>query len=296
MLSNHAKGLSITAAGVLIISPDGLLTRLIAADHWTIIFYRALFLAFGMWLVVSFMHPNRVWRQYRSVRGTGLLKVAAYSAGTISFMFAITHTSIANALVILATTPLFAAIVSRFLLGEKIEARALLAIALVAFGVGVIASGTGDATSSLLGDAVALLGAFFLACGLTFARRYPESSTLAAISCSGVLTAILMLPLAAPLDVTVSDMGYLLIMGVYMIPLATAMMFIGPRYIPAAEVGLLLLLETVLGSVWVWLVLDEVPGERTLLGGAIVVSTLAINTAWALGSAGRGPSVLPRRV
>ncbi len=158
----------------------------------------------------------------------------------------------------------------------------------------MIASGSDDPTSSLLGDAVALLGAFCLACGFTFARRFPDSSTFAAISCSGLLTATLILPLAAPFAVTPSDMGYLLIMGVYMIPLGTALMFAGPRYIPAAEVGLLLLLETILGPLWVWLVLGETPGERTLIGGAIVVATLAVNTTLALRSGGRGASASSR--
>ena len=72
MKTSHAKGMLITACGVLIISPDGLLTRLIETDHWTMIFWRALFLAFGMWLVLGFSHPNQVWRQYRSLRGAAL--------------------------------------------------------------------------------------------------------------------------------------------------------------------------------------------------------------------------------
>jgi drug/metabolite transporter (DMT)-like permease len=71
-------------------------------------------------------------------------------------------------------------------------------------------------------------------------------------------------------------------MGLYMLPVGTALMFLGPRYIPAPEVGLLLLLESILGPVWVWLALGEEPGSSTLLGGAIVLSTLAINTVWAL--------------
>ena len=123
MLSTHAKGLLITACGVLIISPDGLLTRLITTDHWTMIFYRALFLSFGMWLVLGFTCPNRVWQQYRTLTGAALLKVVAYSLGTISFIFAITHTSVANTLIILSTTPLFAALISRVLLHERIENR-----------------------------------------------------------------------------------------------------------------------------------------------------------------------------
>jgi drug/metabolite transporter (DMT)-like permease len=73
-----------------------------------------------------------------------------------------------------------------------------------------------------------------------------------------------------------------MLMGLYMLPIGTALMFIGPRYIPAPEVGLLLLLESVLGPVWVWLALGEAPGSYTLVGGAIVLSTLALNTVWAL--------------
>ena len=282
MLSAHVKGLLITAAGVLVISPDGLLTRLITADHWTMMFWRALFLCFGMWLALGFVRPNRVWREYRTLRGPGLLKVLAYSFGTISFIFAITHTSVANTLVILSVTPLFAAVISRVILAEPILPRTLVAIALVAIGLVVIGSGSAGQPGNLLGDAVAVLGAFFLALGFTLVRRFPQTSTFAAISVSGLLTALLVLPLAAPLAVSPSDMGYLMIMGLYVVPLGTALMFVGPRYLPSAEVGLLLLLESVLGPLWVWWALGEAPPPQTLAGGAIVLSTLAVNTAWAL--------------
>jgi len=296
MLSTHAKGLLITACGVLVISPDGLLTRLISTDHWTMIFYRALFLAFGMWLLLGFTCPNRVWQQYRTLRGAAVLKVVAYSLGTISFIFAITHTSVANTLIILSTTPLFAALISRVLLNERIEKRTLVAIALVAVGLAVIAAGSADQPGNWLGDLVALLGSFFLALGFSFVRRFPRASTFAAISCSGILTAVLILPLAAPLSISQDDLGYLMIMGIYMLPVGTALMFIGPRYIPAPEVGLLLLLESVLGPVWVWLALGEKPGFYTLIGGAIVLSTLALNTAWALRQRRRAGVTQPQTV
>jgi len=286
MLSNHAKGLLITASGVLIISPDGLLTRLIETDHWTMIFWRALLLSFGMWLMISLSNPNRVWQQYKTVRGPGLLMVGAYSLGTISFVFAITHTSVANTLIILSSTPLFAALISRVILHEKIQPRTMVAILLVAVGIAVIASGSagGDAAAQngLIGDLAAIVGSFFLACGFTFVRRFPRVSSFSAISCSGVLTALLILPLASPLAISQADLGYLLIMGLYVVPIGTELMFVGPRYIPAAEVGLLLLLESILGPIWVWLVLAEQPGINTLAGGAVVLSTLAINTVWSL--------------
>ena len=282
MQSTHVKGLLITACGVLIISPDGLLTRLIVTDHWTMIFWRSVLLSVGMWLLISFVHPNRVWQQYKTVKGPGLLMAGAYSLGTISFIFAITHTSVANTLIILSTTPLFAAIIGRFLLHEKIQPRTMFAILLVAIGIAVIASGSTAQQGRLAGDLAAILGSFFLACGFSFVRRFPGISSFAAISTGGLLTAILILPLAAPLSVSQADMGYLLIMGLYMLPVATALLFLGPRYIPAPEVGLLLLLESILGPVWVWLALGEQPGNSTLLGGVIVLSTLVINTVWVL--------------
>jgi drug/metabolite transporter (DMT)-like permease len=282
MKSMHAKGLLITACGVLVISPDGLLTRLITTDHWTMIFWRALFLSFGMWLVINLVYPNRAWQQYKTVRGPGLLMVGAYSLGTISFIFAITHTSVANTLIILSTTPLFAAIIGRLLLHEKIQPRTMVAILLVCIGITVMASGSAEQQGGLLGDLAAILGSFFLACGFSFVRRFPGVSAFSAISCSGLLTAVMILPLASPFAVSQADTGYLLIMGLYMLPIGTALMFLGPRYIPAPEVGLLLLLESILGPLWVWLALGEEPGVSTLLGGAIVISTLAVNTIWAL--------------
>ena len=285
MLTPHAKGLLITATGVLIISPDGLLARLIQADHWTIVFWRSLFVAMGMCYAVNLLYPGRVWQQYRSVFGAGLWMVLAYGLGSTTFVYALTHTSVANTLVILSSTPLFAALISRVLLQEKIPLRTMIAIALVATGIAVIAFGSASSGSGLAGDLAAVAGSFTLAFGLTLVRRFPQVSSFAAISCSGLLTAVLILPLATPLAVTQADFGYLMLMGLYVVSIGTALLYLGPRYIPSAEVGLLILMESILGPLWVWLALGEALGPYTVIGGAIVLSTLVINTVWALRSA-----------
>jgi drug/metabolite transporter (DMT)-like permease len=284
VLSQHAKGLIITALGVLIISPDGLLTRLILVDHWTLIFWRTLFLAFGMWMITSLTYPNRTWQKYKSMGRGGAMMVLIYAMGTVSFIVAITHTSVANTLIILSTTPLFAAFIGWIFLREPIPVRTWCAILLVGIGIFVISSDSDNQASSLFGDLAAMSGAFFLATGFTVVRRFPAISIFPVISTSGLLTALIILPLAQPFSVTQSDMGYLLIMGIYMLPVATALMYLGPKYIPAPEVGLMLLLESILGPIWVWLALGEQPGIRTFIGGAIILSTLAINTAWVLKS------------
>ncbi len=296
VISQHLKGVIITALGVLIISPDGLLTRLIDTDHWTLIFWRALFLSFGMWMLASAVHPRSTWRSYREMGRPGLLMVVLYAFGTVSFITAITHTSVANTLIILSTTPLFAALIGLVLFREIIELRTWCAILLVAVGVYVISSESGEQGASLFGDVAAMSGAFFLAAGFSVVRRRPGISVFPVISCSGLITALAIFPLAQPLSITQQDMGYLIVMGVYMLPIATALMYIGPKYMPASEVGLMLLLESVLGPIWVWLVLDELPGTRTLIGGAIILSTLAINTIWVMKSASNSRTMLRQQV
>ena len=287
ILSRHAKGLIITALGVLIISPDGLLTRLIHVDHWTLIFWRALFLSFGMWIMANLIHPRNTWQKYLSMGRVGLAMGILYAMGTVSFITAITHTSVANTLIILSTTPLFAALIGWVTLREPVNTRTWCAITLVCVGVFVISSDSDNQASSIFGDIAAMVGAFFLAAGFTVVRRFPGITIFPIISTSGFITALLVLPLAQPLAVTQADMGYLVLMGVYMLPVGTALMYLGPKYIPASEVGLMMLLESILGPVWVWLALGEQPGVRTLIGGAIILSTLAINATWALKTASR---------
>ena len=287
VLSRHAKGLIITALGVLIISPDGLLTRLIQVDHWTLIFWRALFLSFGMWFIANLIHPHRTWQKYLTMGRAGILMVFLSSIGTVSFITAITHTSVANTLILLSTTPLFAALIGWVTLREPVDTRTWCAIILVCVGVFVISSDSENQASSLFGDIAAMTGAFFLAAGFTVVRRFPRISIFPVISTSGFFTALLILPLAQPFTVTQSDMGYLIVMGFYMLPVGTALMYLGPKFIPASEVGLMLLLESILGPIWVWWALAEQPGMRTFIGGGIILSTLAINSIWALKTVSR---------
>ena len=206
VLSQHAKGLIITALGVLIISPDGLLTRLITVDHWTLIFWRALLLSFGMCIIANLIYPNHTWLKYKSIGRGGAMMVLIYSMGTISFIVAITHTSVANTLIILSTTPLFAAIIGWVFLREPIPVRTWCAILLVGVGIFVISSEGAGQTTSLFGDISAMCGSLFLATGFTVVRRFPRIPILPVISTSGLLTALLILPLAQPFSVTQADM------------------------------------------------------------------------------------------
>lgn len=286
ILSQSFKGVIITALGVIIISPDGLLTRLITTDHWTIIFWRTFFLSLGMGVITYMVYPRAFWQSYQNIGRAGLLMMVLCSFGTVAFVTAITYTSVANTLIILSTTPLFAVLIG-LLFREAVTLRTGCAIVLVAMGVYVISSGHADQGTTWFGDMAAIACAFFLAAGFSVVRYRPGIAVFPVISCGGLLTALLVLPFAQPLSVTQQDMGYLILMGIGVVPIGMALMYIGPKYMPASEVGLILLLEAILGPTWVWLVLGEQPGMRTLVGGGIILVTLMINTLWAMKGASR---------
>lgn len=277
-LSPHAKGLLITTLGVLVLTPDSLLIRLVSADAWTLTFWRGVLYAIGMSVAVAVMFGGRARQQFLAMGVPGVLIGVIFGLGKVTFIVSITNTTAANTLFIVSTSPLFAAMVAWLLMREPVARRTWLAIGFALLGIGVIAS-EGVDRGSVIGNVAALLTALVLGTSFALARRHRERNVIPAMALSGLISALMVLPLASPLSVVASDMAALGIMGLVVLPLSFGLIFIGPRYIPAPEVSLVLLLEAVLGPFWVWLALGEEPGGRTLFGGAIVLATLAIHSA-----------------
>ena len=276
-LSSHAKGLLITGLGVLIITPDSLLIRLISVDPWTLLFWRGLLSAIGMNAALLVLYRGRAWSQVRQIGGAGAIVAGIFGIGTVTFIVSITHTTAANTLFIVSTSPLFAALAAWLLMREPVSRRTWIAIAFSITGIGVIASGGMD-EGTLTGNLSALATAVILGTSFALVRRHRARNMVPAMGLGGLVTAAIAFPLAQPLSVVATDVWLLMVMGLVMLPLSFSLMFIGPRYIPAPEVSLLLLLEAVLGPLWVWMALGEDPGARTLAGGFIVLATLAAHS------------------
>ena len=283
-LSDHAKGLLITGLGVLVITPDGLLTRLITTDPWTLTFWRGLLSGIGMYLFLFAFYRAQTWAKIREIGQAGLVLSLLFGLGTIAFIFALNYTTVANTLFILNTSPIFAALIAWAFMNEPVPRRTWIVILAVLMGIAIIAfaDGQGMAGGSLFGNIIALLLAISVAINFSLTRQYKDRDMLPAIALGGFVTALFALPFAQPASISPSDAYYLLGMGLTMLPLSFGLMFIGPRYIPAAEVSLMMLLEAILGPLWVWLALGENPGLYTLLGGAIIIITLAVNAALTL--------------
>ena len=277
-LSDHMKGVLLTAGGFIVISPDALIIRLISADSWTLMFWRGLLSAVGLFALIALRYGGGVFHRFRVIGRRGALATVMFTISSICFVTAITHTTAANALIIISVSPLFAAGFSLIFLGERVALRTWIAIAAAFGGIAIIfLPALGEvriAGQGLTGDLAALGTAIALAGYFTILRQAKDIDMTPSLAYSGLLTAAIVLGLATPLAVTVADMGYLALLGLVISPVSFALISAGPRYISAPEVGLLMPVETVLGPIWVWLVLAESPGPYALAGGAVVIGAL----------------------
>ena len=277
-MSHHAKGLLITALGVLIISPDTLLIRLAGLDVWSLAVWRGVLQAIGMTFLLYCFYGRRTFALFKAIGFTGVLLAIVFAGNTLTFLTAVLNTKVANALVIMATAPFFAAVLSYLFLNEKVVTRTWLAIGVAICGVTLlVADGLGDGT--FFGDALALLAALLFGAKVTIIRSRKGVNMIPAMALSGLVFAAIALPFAQPLEIDGTQLLWVLLMGFAVITPATALITLGPRFLPAPEVSLLFLGETVLGSLWVGLAIGEVPSSLGIVGGAIVLSALITN-AW----------------
>lgn len=266
---------------MIVISPDGLLFRLVTAEDPKILFWRGLIGAVTLALYLQFSRPGGLVAAFGRCGWPVVISALLMTAGTTFFVFSITRTTVANTLVILATMPLFGALLGRAFLGQRVPLATWLAIGVALSGILVIfaeALGAGD----LVGNLYALGAAICLASNLVLIRARPSVSMLPALALSGVITAAIMLPFIAPFAISRHDLGIMAIMGVVQQSLAFGMFLTAGRYLPPAETSLFALLETVLGPLWAWLGVGEVPTGSVLLGGLLVVATLAVHSALGL--------------
>nr|WP_037257670.1 DMT family transporter [Rhodovibrio salinarum] len=282
-MSDHAKGLVITALGVLVLSPDALLLRLLTVDPFTTVFWRALLMGITLASVLALVYRGRADRAVRAVGGWGLISAQIYALNMISFVYSIHHTSAANTLVIIAAAPLFAAILSRVFLGEGVRPETWAATVIVLGGIAVV-FWDGLAQGTWNGDLAALVTALCLASNFTILRHRKHIDMVPATALGGFIAAgvLLLIGAATPGSPNGQDWLVLALLGFFVVPVAFGLITIGPRYITAPEVGLLMLLETVLGPLWVWLALGERASALSLTGGGIVLVTLAIYFTWRL--------------
>ncbi len=276
--STHLKGLSLTFLAVLILSPDALLVRLIHCDVWTLLFWRCLLTSIMQSLFLALFYRRQFLQSFRNIGRTGLLSATVVAIGALFFVNSLKQTAAANTLIILAAAPLFSSLLSWFFLREKIARHTWVAIFICFGGILLIFSGS-LSSGLLLGDLLALGATFMWASNIVILRSGRAINMVPANLLGNLLVVpAALLAGAQPMALSGSDMLYLILLGGIVLPVSFTMITVSPRYLPAPEVSLILLIETIVGPVWVWLALNEVPLTTTLLAGLLIIGTLAVHT------------------
>ena len=280
-MTNHLKGLLMTIFAVVILSPDSVLIRLVEdasseVDSWTVLFWRGLLYAAGVSLLVFIKYRTKTIAEFKNIGKGGLLIGFFSGISTGTFVFAIVYTSIANALVIISTGPIMIAIVAWFLLKEKSSLFTWTSMIIVFIGIYIVMSGSfgGD---SLVGDFFALITAVMMGFTFTLTRKYKDVNMVPVNAIGGLIAALIAFLMANKITVPAEVVGYIIAMGA-ILSVSFSLITIAPRYMPAAEVGMIMPLETVLGSLIAWYVINEVPSVNALVGGTIVIVTLFIHS------------------
>ncbi len=281
-MTETSKGLLITTLGVLLVVPDSLFVRLIDASGMTIAFWR-LFLSGGfLALGILILKGKEPFQAVFSTGRYGVIFMLGVGGSGVLFTLAVTLTSVANVVFIIASLPVFAAIYSRIFLAEPISSRMLLTMAVVMVGLAVIAYGSGETeNASLAGDALALSVSALFAAALTAARRVKHVSMVPGAALGYVICAMLILPVAEPFSVPAHQVPLVGAHAAFILG-SSVLLAIGPRYITSAEVGLLVLLESALAPLLAWAVISENPGAYALLGGSVVIGALFVSNLVAL--------------
>lgn len=276
----RGRGLVLLSGAVM--SIGGPLIRLLeSADEWQFLTYRAAALVAVLWLVLTVRYPGRLLVTLRAAGWNGVLAGGFLACAFVGFVFSITHTTVANTLFLLSAAPFAAALLGWLVLGERVG-RATWVAMLGAFAGVAVMIGEGIAESDLFGD-FAALGAALAFAGFSVALRRGRGvdmvpAVLFAGIISGITAAAVCLATGSGLVVPIRDIGLSFTYGAVGIGGGLLLFTLGSRYVPAAELTLLSLTEVILGPIWVWLAFAEQPSGPTLLGGAILLGSIAALT------------------
>jgi len=276
MSGEYRKGFWLTLAGVLAFTPDALLIRLTAVDPFTLTVGRGALAGTIIVLAYRLFVPGGFLHAFGKLGRWGAVFAGLQGTASITFYLSFSFTSVANVLVIFACTPLIAAMFSKLLFGEGVTRSTKIAVACVAAGLVVVASGSLE-SGQWVGDALAMANTVILGLSFAIIRGRRQSNMIPATAVGLLLAALVAAAFAEFPPLRTIQWLWLILGGAVLLPVALALITVGPRYLPAPEAAMLGLLEAVLGPFWVWLVIGENPGWRSIAGGGIVITVLLVH-------------------
>ena len=279
--SDQKKGILLAFTAIMFITPDSLLIRLANINSWNLIFYRGLIPFLVVFIGLIFIYKTKLLKELINNSWHGIAYAAVFTVTNIAFVISIENTNVANTLIMLAMAPMLSAIISFVFLNENPDQKTWIAITITTLAVIYIFYDALDA-GDLLGNFLGLTSAMGLAIGANIIRSAKKISLVPSAMLGKLMVALIALFFANQLKLEGYDLTIIPLMCIMCVAIPFVLVTLAPRYITAAEVNLFFLLETIFGPLWVWLVIREQPSIETIIGGGIIIATIAIHSTLAL--------------
>ena len=280
-LSNQQKGSLLAFVGVMFITPDSLFIRLSSIDTWELLFYRGAIPSVVILLALILFYKSNLIKVTLAMGLAGLFYALTFSITNITFIVSIQNTNVANTLVMIATAPMLSAILAAVFLKENPDKNTWIAI-LITFLAVVYIFFDSFKLGNFFGDIFGLITALGLAVGANIIRSVRDKDLVPAAVIGKFLVAIFALFFVDNLILQGRDNIIVPLMCIMCVGIPFVLVTIAPRFITAAEVNLFFLLETIIGPIWVWLIIKEQPSIETIYGGILIIITIAVHSFYKL--------------
>ncbi len=276
-LSNQQKGSLLAFTAVMFITPDSLFIRLANIDTWGLVFYRGIIPFSTVFFIMIFIYKLEFFKILFNSGYHGIIYVCTFSITNITFVVSIQNTNVANTLVMIATAPMLSAILSAIFLKEPPDRKTLISIIITFLSIIYIFFDSLK-VGNFYGDILGFITALGLAVGAVTIRSGKSKNLVPAAVIGKLLVAIFAIMFIENFTLIEKDIIIVPLMCILCVAIPFVLVTIAPRFIPAAEVNLFFLLETIIGPIWVWLIIKEQPSIETLQGGIVIITTIAIHS------------------
>ena len=276
-LSSQQKGSLLAFIAVMFITPDSLFIRLSNIETWGMLFYRGA-IPFAVTLIgLLFFYKKNFTKALLGIGYPGIFYILSFSICNITFIISIQNTNVANTLVMIAMAPMLSAILGSIFLKEIPDSKTWIAIIVTLVAVSYIFYDSIE-LGNFYGDLFGLITAFGLACNAVIARFAKNRDLVPSAVIGKLCVAIFAYFFVDTFSLVGTDLIFIPLMCIMCVAIPFVLVTIAPRFIPAEEVNLFFLLETIIGPFWVWMVIKEQPSIETIQGGVVIILTIAIHS------------------
>ena len=276
-LTDQQKGSLLAFVAVMFITPDSLFIRLSNVDTWGLVFYRGVIPFFTVFIGMLLIYKLSFFKMLLSSGYHGLIYVGTFSITNITFVVSIQNTNVANTLVMIATAPMLSAILGAIFLKEPPDRKTWISI-IITFLAIIYIFFDSIKLGNFYGDILGFITAIGLAVGAVTIRSAKSKNLVPAAVIGKLFVATFALFFIESFALENKDLIIVPLMCILCVAIPFVLVTIAPRFIPAAEVNLFFLLETIIGPIWVWLIIKEQPSIETLYGGMVIIATIAIHS------------------